>query len=292
MAVLSPADAALAELLNIEACCLAMLGRPWEAVMARSLEVSRSIADAPLTARADYNTFHLRVLESRLADADADFDDALAHADDHCLTTYVDGLRRLRAVSLVQRGLWDDAVEMAGADDAFDRSVPAHVAECGVVLAVVAARRGAPLEAARLDEMLEAAEATAQPQFIVPARIARAEIAWLRGDLDAAWNELRLARDLAPTQVHQIRDIELWAHRIRLGAVGTVVPVPAALEIAGRHDEAVAAWSRHGCPYDAAMALLGAGDEASLRSAVERFERLGAVATAEVTRAKLRTVGA
>lgn len=282
-----------AELLNVEACCLAMLGRPWEPVMQRSLDVASAIPDDPLVARANYNTFNLRILESRLADAEGGYASALRHAEEHCLDTYAQGLRRLRASSLVQRGRWDEAVELARRDVEIDRSssTPAHLAESGVVLATVAARRGEPIDGDLLDDILRAAEQTAQTQFIVPARLARAEVAWLRNDIDTAWKELRFARDLGPTQVHQIRDIELWAHRTGLGALGTVVDGPAALEIAGRYEDASQQWDRHGCPFDAAVALLGSEDEASLQSAIRKLEQLGASATAQVARARMRSLG-
>lgn len=282
-----------AELLNVEACCLAMLGQPWEEVMQRSLEVAGAIPDDPLVARANYNTFNLRILESRLADAEDGYASSLRHAEEHCLDTYAQGLRRLRASSLVQRGLWDEAVELAVRDVEADRSssTPAHLAESGVVLALVAARRGESIDADLLDDVLRAAEQTAQTQFIVPVRLARAEVAWLRNDIDTAWKELRFARDLGPTQVHQIRDIELWAHRTGLGAVGTVVDGPAALEIAGRYEDASRLWDRHGCPFDAAVALLGSEAESSLQSSIRRLEQLGASATAQVARARMRSLG-
>ena len=48
-----------------------------------------------------------------------------------------------------------------------------------------------------LDEAAGYANGTGEPQYIVPARLARAEAAWLNGNLDAAVREAELAGDVA-----------------------------------------------------------------------------------------------
>jgi DNA-binding NarL/FixJ family response regulator len=55
---------------------------------------------------------------------------------------------------------------------------------------------------------------------------------------------------------------------------------------------AALAWDAVGCRYDAALALLDEGTEASLRAALERFEQLGAGPAAAVARRQLRALGA
>jgi DNA-binding NarL/FixJ family response regulator len=51
-------------------------------------------------------------------------------------------------------------------------------------------------------------------------------------------------------------------------------------------------WDSNGSPYEAALALADADDEAALRAALDRFARLGATAMARRVRRSLRERGA
>jgi DNA-binding CsgD family transcriptional regulator len=66
---------------------------------------------------------------------------------------------------------------------------------------------------------------------------------------------------------------------------------PYALHMAGRAAEAAAGWRERGCPYEAAVALVDAGDEASLREAHGIFEALQARPLADRTARRLRERG-
>ena len=62
-------------------------------------------------------------------------------------------------------------------------------------------------------------------------------------------------------------------------------------EIDGDWTAAAQIWTELGCPYDAALALLGAPQEAPLREAFAIFQNLGAAAAARVTRQRMRSLG-
>jgi DNA-binding NarL/FixJ family response regulator len=66
---------------------------------------------------------------------------------------------------------------------------------------------------------------------------------------------------------------------------------PFRLEIDGDRAGATAAWLDLSCPYDAALALLGAADEESLRRAVGMLGELGATAAVRVARQLMRERG-
>jgi DNA-binding NarL/FixJ family response regulator len=59
----------------------------------------------------------------------------------------------------------------------------------------------------------------------------------------------------------------------------------------GDDGRAAQLWTDLGCPYEAALALLDAADEESLREALQIFADLGATATVRITRKKMRTLG-
>ena len=61
--------------------------------------------------------------------------------------------------------------------------------------------------------------------------------------------------------------------------------------MAGEWTEASRQWDSLGCPYEAALALHDAGNEAALRQALKIFTGLGATATAQLTRQRMRALG-
>ena len=61
--------------------------------------------------------------------------------------------------------------------------------------------------------------------------------------------------------------------------------------MAGDWAAAAQQWQDLGGPYDAALALLGAPDEAALRTALDLLTGLGAEAAAQIARQRLRSLG-
>jgi DNA-binding NarL/FixJ family response regulator len=66
---------------------------------------------------------------------------------------------------------------------------------------------------------------------------------------------------------------------------------PYQAELAGDWAAAAQQWQDLGCPYDAALALLDAPDEAALRTALDLLTGLGAEAAAQIARQRLRSLG-
>jgi DNA-binding CsgD family transcriptional regulator len=158
---------------------------------------------------------------------------------------------------------------------------------------LLAARRGDPGGWARLDEAAAAAQGTEQPEYVVPARLARAEAFWLQGDAAEARAEAELAADVtAPVDDWNRGELAGWLRR--LGSSRTLqgaLAEPYRLEQAGRGTEAAELWLAMGCSYDAALALLDAGTEASLRRALDICDDLGAAGTARLIRRSARRQG-
>jgi DNA-binding NarL/FixJ family response regulator len=199
-----------------------------------------------------------------------------------------------RSVLELQQGRWDEAAESARLAMSDPRGSPLPRILGGVVLGLVRARRGDPSARPLLEEALDLAAPSGELQRIAPASAASAELAWLTGDsgsideITAPALSLAVERG-APWLVGQLA---CWRRRAGLDEpVAIGVPEPHALELAGKPEEAAAAWDGLGCSYDAALARAGSDSVDTLRSAHDELVELGAQATAAVVARRLRERG-
>jgi DNA-binding CsgD family transcriptional regulator len=124
-------------------------------------------------------------------------------------------------------------------------------------------------------------------------RAARAEAAWLAGNMQAAVAEARTVFDLALSHRHEwyVGELGFW-----LWCAGEEVDLPEwtarpfVLQMAGDWQAAAEAWAAMGCPYEQARAL-AAGDKEAQKQALLIFEQLEARPMAERVRQKLRDAG-
>jgi len=229
----------------------------------------------------------------RLREARRHLTEAVAFAQQHEIDFYRHYAVAWLALCEMYLGDWDDAAEHALdiVQRTGDRSTSRVMAL--VALGRLRARRGDPGVVETLDEALELALASGTLQRIAPVRAARAEAAWLRGDLPAVAEEARSALTLATRHRHPWFAGELACWMQRAGALDTAPSVcaePHALQMRGCWREAAQAWAALGCPYEQACAL-GEGDTPARLDALARFERLGARPAAERLRRQLRAAG-
>ncbi len=125
------------------------------------------------------------------------------------------------------------------------------------------------------------------------ARLARAEAHWLQGDLHRAAQEAERADDAGVGSDGWERgEIAVWLRRTKSARPPRgELAEPYRLLAAGEWAEASRFWAGLGCPYEAALALHDASDQAALRQALELFTGLGAPAAAQLTRHKMRALG-
>ena len=153
-----------------------------------------------------------------------------------------------------------------------------------VVLARIRARRRDPDVWSLLDEARELAVVAGELQRTAPVAAARAEAHWLNGDTHLVASEVREPFELALAlkRPWPIGELGWWLWRAgELDEPPDGASRPFALQMAGDWEAAAAEWTEHGFPYEAAMALLDSPHVKDLRSAVETFDRLGAVAARE-----------
>ncbi len=168
------------------------------------------------------------------------------------------------ARSRLEQKRWEEAGELA-------RFVVGHPGVAAtskitalVVLGTLRARRGEPGVWEPLDEARALALITMEAQRIVPVAAARAEARLLAGEPERVAAELgdALALTASHGQGWAAGELCLLGRRAGLDLVPPVEPNdPYRLELAGEHEAAAKAWRALGCPYEAALAELAAGNE-------------------------------
>lgn len=216
----------------------------------------------------------------------------LAFAAEHDLAlSYV---RSWLAAVHVYRGRWDQGVALAHDVLAGELSTISRITAL-VAVGRVRARRGDPGVWDALDEALELASPGGHLQRLGHVRAARAEAAWLGGDLERTLEEARAAYDLALEKRHLwfAGELAYWQWRCgELDAAPDWIAEPYRRQIAGEPIPAAELWGLRGCPYEAARALAESDDEEALLRAYRTFDELGALPAARHVRRLLQGAGA
>jgi DNA-binding CsgD family transcriptional regulator len=199
-----------------------------------------------------------------------------------------------RARVELDQGRWADAAETALSVLRVPRTSTTPRIHALVVLALIRARRGDPEVWPLLDEAWALAEPTRELPRLGPVAAARAEAAWLEGNrqLVEIATDGALALALERNAPWLIGELAVWRRR-----AGFVPPVdaeaaePFAHELGGDPVGAAELWQELGCPYDAALALGEADEEASLSRALTDLQRLEARPAAALVARRLRERG-
>ena len=218
----------------------------------------------------------------------------IAHCNDNDLDVYKHQLLAWRAIATLDQGNWLSASEDANAVLRAHRVSPVNTIHARTVLGWIRMRCGDPGVDAPLDEARDLALSTGELQRIAPVMAARAEAAWLRGDLAQCAVEARTGFEVAQAHTNpwQLGQLAFWLWRAdRLPEPPEGAAAPYALQMVGDWRAAADAWERIGCPYEQGLALMD-GDEEAQRAALALFERLGAAPAAEIVRRRLKAVGA
>ncbi len=136
-----------------------------------------------------------------------------------------------------------------------------------------------------LERALEEGLSTAEPQRIIPVRLALTEAAWLAGDREAAVVQLDALSSLDPGNLRIFDAVEVAVWRQRFGddhgfaADNKTIQSPRVLELQSIPLEAAEQWLELGQPYEAALSLLqvrGEKQHSSLRRAIDILHDIGA----------------
>ncbi|HSP59439.1 MAG TPA: AAA family ATPase, partial [Ornithinimicrobium sp.] len=283
----------LSDALDTLACCLHSTGLPWHTELERALAVAVSAGVQEAAGRAYNNLHSLAIASLDFLRAERIYREAMAYTEGHDLSMYANCLVGERTGALELTGRWAEALDLGRTRMANPFLSPVNRLGTYLAFGRIASRRGDPDAWAPLDTALELGTSSAEPQYLVPIHLARAEAHWIAGDLDRARDEAGRAAAMTDRVDPWMRGFaSTWLARLGLEPVSGAVPEPYASQLAGDVAGAVRAWDELGSPYDAALALLDSPDEERWREALTRLESLGASAVVDVARRELRAAGA
>ena len=220
-------------------------------------------------------------------------EEGIAYCTEHDLDFGGSYMRAWRARAWFEQGNWEEAAEEASQLlSRYHLSLVAKIPAL-LVLGWVRLRRGDPGSAPLLEEAYHLALATREFQRIAPVMAARAEAAWLQGDLERCQAEARAGYDLAlaHNDPWALGELSGWLWRARgLAQPPAQAAEPVVLELVGDWQGAAARWAEIGCPYEQALAL-AEGDASAQRQALALFEQLGAQPAAAHLRQRMRQQG-
>jgi DNA-binding CsgD family transcriptional regulator len=261
----------------------------------RALEIAQRHGFEDYAGRAFPSIALPAVIALRFDVADVAIERGLAYCRERGQDTWRLYLLATRARLELQRGSWDAAADAAALVLRDPRSAIYPRGLAMTVVGLIRARRGDPDWLAPLDHELALALPTQELERIASVVAARAEAAWLTGDLESLARETEkpLALALLRSNPWWVGELARW--RRRAGLVDEL-PVDAAAEpyassIAGDWRGAAARWRELGCPYEEALALADGNDAEALRTAHERLLELGAARTAAIVARRLRERG-
>jgi DNA-binding CsgD family transcriptional regulator len=235
-------------------------------------------------------------VENRLhAEATRHLEAGMAYCSERGLELFRVYLLAYRARLELDQGRWSQAADTATSVLRFPRSSTKPRIVSLVVLGLVRARRGDPEVWPLLDEAWDLAEPTTELPRLGQVAAARAEAAWLEGNLDAVGQATERALRLALERQAPwlVGELAAWRRRVGLdGAIPTDAAPPLALQLAGHPTAAAEMWREIGCPYESALARADADTEEPLRQALEELQALGARPAAAIVARRLRERGA
>ena len=282
----------LVGVMNTEACARQGVDEDWREILTEALDLAVAHGYSAQAGRAFTNFAELALVERNFEMCDHYRDAGLAFSEERDLDVYASCLSGNFIVCGEKTGNWDPAMERGNALLGRVAS-PINRINALVGTGIIAARRGRGEIWNRLNEAATSGARVEEPEWIATPGLARAEAAWLEGNRDLTKSEIeRILKVIETVDPWQRGAVAVWLRRLGLDReVRGRIAEPYRLALDGRAEEAAALWLSLSSPVDAGMALYDGGSEANLREALRIFEGLGATASANLVRARMREAG-
>ena len=264
-------------------------------LLEQSLALSLEHNHHEYAARAYNNLAEYAVKFRRFDLAELTLNKGIAYDIENDLDSWTYYLSGRQAQLRLDQGRIDDALTIAqGITDREPLSLllklPASMVRSRAIL-----RLGDAAALAALNDALNDALATDEPQHIVPMRLALIEAAWLLDQTELAGEHFAALLSLSKTEMHRwdIGESVIWSHRLgqHKSAQSDDLPEPYQLELLGDFAAAASAWRALDMPYAAALTLAQSENELLLNEALETFEAANAGAGVTRVRKEIERLG-
>jgi DNA-binding CsgD family transcriptional regulator len=260
----------------------------------RSLALAQEGGFDEHAARAFTNLGYTAGTTGHYKDAHAILARGIAWCEQRDLDSWTHYMAAYRSEVSLWQGDWTDAEDRAETVLRIPGLAPISRIIALVVLGRIQARRGDAGAQTLFDEALGLALPTRELNRIGWVAAARAEWAWLRGDVATIRAEVEPGWTVdveADVGSWIFGELGWWLHKAGgLDRAPFFCARPYALQIDGRWREAAAAWAARGCPYERARAL-AEGDVPAQREALALFGEFRATIDAERARKALQAAG-
>jgi DNA-binding CsgD family transcriptional regulator len=264
-----------------------------QAALLKSLEISLQNNFYEQAARAYVNLGCAHLQQRNLLEADKIFLQGLEYCNEKDIYVFSLCMAGHHSKVKLHLGRWAEAIDTANSVLNKESLPPGNSVMCICLIGLVRARRNDPGALKYIDNSFKLAFQMGEKEKIVFAVSARAEFLWLQNKLDDFADELYtiFLKVLNSNNPWAIGELAYWVWKSgRIKQMPKLIAKPYLLQIQGNWNEAAQVWKELHCPYEQALAL-SEGDEESMKKALEIFERLGASATTQLIKQKMRESG-
>jgi DNA-binding CsgD family transcriptional regulator/GTPase SAR1 family protein len=264
-----------------------------ETALLKSLEISLKNNFFEQATRAYVNLGSIHLQQRNLYEADKYFSKGLEYGNEKDIYVFSLCMAGHYAKTKLHSGSWDESIELANYVLKQKNAPPGNTVMPLNVLAIIRARRNDPGALKLINECMEMAINMGEVEKIVSIVAAKAEYLWLQNKLLDFANELFLIhmKVLKSDNPWSIGEIAYWLWKANhLSEIPERIAEPYLLQIKDEWKAAAKLWEDLNCPYERALAL-SEGDEKSMIDAIEIFDRLGASATSQYIKQKMRESG-
>lgn len=217
--------------------------------------------------------------------------EGIAFDTQHDLDAWLHYLVGRQAQLRLEQGRLHDAETISTGVLALDQLTMLMKLPALMVQSVAKMRLGDAQGESLLEQALQVAQKTGEPQYIVPIRLALVEAAWLTGRPNAAAPHLDALFDLGPNVMHLWwrGETAVWAHRCGHTAPKLFLDrltAPHRAELKDKPGLAGKRWDALGLPYAAGLAWLQSRQDGGrdLVAAARRFHAMGARPAFDIVR--------
>ena len=263
-----------------------------EALLMESLELSRENGFHEHAARVYTNFSDYCLRYKKIEAAKKMIAEGIAFDTSYDLDSWTYYLLGLQSYLRMEQGRLEDAETISMGVLGLDQLTLLMKLPALTVLARSQLRLGRRSHIDYLSQSLENSFATDELQYIIPARLGAVEAAWLQGNTNAAYSQLKWLSELDVSSMDHWRSGELleWIHRFGFDLkVNSELDLPEVyrLELANDYLRAAEVWMSLGMPYNAALSLIQA-EEHQAAEALPRAYRILDTINAKAPAKKVR----